>query len=163
MNPDAKYDFKYVQIGMPEYDNFFKSSAEMYATAYQLMETGRHIVLAKSAAAGEDPPSDVDAGKKKLPKSDVESALKDLQGVDNPDIQDKAKQLTTLYGSVVTLGAQLVAKTEQTVAAGVSLVASAPKQILNPKLVLHIKLIVKGLSQSLDMVKDTGELLTRIV
>ena len=28
MNPNAKYDFKYVQIGMPEYDNFFRASAE---------------------------------------------------------------------------------------------------------------------------------------
>ncbi len=162
MQPNPAYDFTYVQIGMPEYDNFFKASAEMYATAYQLMETGRHIVLAKSAAAGEDPPSEVDAGRKKLPKDEVESALKELQGTENKDIQDKAQQLTALYGSVVTLGAQLASKTANTVSTGVALVSSAPSQILNPKLVLHIKLIVKGLTESLEMVKDTGALLGKI-
>ena len=44
MNPKAKYRFEYVRIGMPEYDNFFRAAAEMYATAYQMTETGRHVL-----------------------------------------------------------------------------------------------------------------------
>jgi len=44
-----------------------------------------------------------------------------------------------------------------------ALVASAPSQILNPKLVLHIDLIVKGLEQSVSLVKDTGSLLGKMV
>ena len=163
MQPDPAYDFTYVQIGMPEYDNFFRASAEMYGTAYQLMETGRHILLAKSAAAGEDPPSNVQNGTKKLPRASVQSALDELSSSEKPEIVDQAEQLAALYKSVVTLGAQLVSKTEQTVSTGAALVASAPKQILNPKLVLHLKLIVKGLAQSLDLVKDTGGLLVKIV
>lgn len=116
-----------------------------------------------STSVGEDPPSNVQNGTKKLPKASVQSALDELSSSAKPEIVDQAEQLAALYKSVVTLGAQLVSKTEQTVSTGAALVASAPKQILNPKLVLHLKLIVKGLAQSLDLVKDTGGLLVRIV
>ena len=163
MQPNTAYDFTYVQIGMKEYDDFFRASAEMYGTAYQLLETGRHILLAKSAVAGEDPPSSIQNGTKKLPKLTVENALDELSSVEKPEIVEQAKQLASLYKSVVTLGADLVAKAEETVSTGVALVESAPKQILNPQLVLHLKLIVKGLAQSLDLVKDTGGLLLKIV
>jgi len=65
-----------------------------------------------------------------------------------------AKKLGALWVSTAELGTQLAARTAQTAQTGAALVASAPTQILNPKLVLHLDLIVKGLEQSLDMVKD---------
>ena len=61
------------------------------------------------------------------------------------------------------LGGQLAAKAGETAQTGMALVASAPSQILNPKLVLHIDLIVKGLEQSVSLVKDTGSLLGKMV
>lgn len=162
MNPNAEYNFKYVQIGMPEYDNFFRSSAEMYATAYQLMETGRHVHLAAASAKGEDAPSDVESGQKKIKKSEVESALQEIGG-GGDEATEAVEKLRTLWMSTAELGAQLASKTAETVQAGAALVSSAPTQILNPKLVLHLDLIVKGLEQSLSMAKDTGRLLTDIV
>jgi hypothetical protein len=162
MQPNPAYDLSYVQIGMNDYDAFFKASAQMYATAYQLMETGRHIVLAKAAAANQPPDSGVNDGTKHVPKGDVESALSDLKSSSNSDVAKSAERLATLYGSVVTLGAGLASKTAETVQTGLALVAGAPKQILNPKLVLHLGLIVKGLSESVGLVKDTGGLLGRL-
>ena len=157
MNPNADYDFKYVQIGMPEYDNFFRASAEMYATAYQLMETGRHVHLADYKTKGEDAPSDVENGDKKIKREEVDAIISDLGD------GEAAQKLGSLWMSTAELGIKLAAKTAETVQTGVALVASAPTQILNPKLLLHIDLIVKGLDQSVSLVKDTGSLLGDIV
>ncbi|MEZ4222899.1 MAG: hypothetical protein R3B13_18295 [Polyangiaceae bacterium] len=159
MNPNADYDFKYVQIGMPEYDNFFRASAEMYATAYQLMETGRHVHMATYKLKGEDAPSDVERGDRKIRKNEIEGALKEIES----SVADGSEKITKLWMSTAELGAQLAAKAAETAQTGVALVASAPTQILNPKLLLHLKLIVQGLEQSVSMVKDTGKLLTEIV
>jgi hypothetical protein len=74
-----------------------------------------------------------------------------------------AQKLGSLWMSSAELGAKLAAKAAETAQTGVALVASAPSQILNPKLVLHIKLIIKGLDQSVSMVKDTGGLLGDII
>ena len=159
MNPNAEYDFKYVQIGMAEYDNFFRAAAEMYGTAYQLMETGRHVHLAAHNARGEEAPSDVESGERKIKKPEIERALSDLKA--SPS--DGTKKLESLWLSTAELGATLAGKAVETASAGAALIASAPSQILNPKLVLHLDLIVKGLDQSLGMVKDTGTLLGDIV
>jgi hypothetical protein len=163
MNPNAAYDFKYVQIGMPEYDNFFRASAEMYATAYQLMETGRHVHLAAAKVEGKDAPSDVENGNRKIRKSEVNAALSDIEDRASPEMESGVKKLATLWLTTAELGVKLAAKAGETASAGAALVASAPAQILNPKLVLHLKLIVKGLEQSVSMVKDTGKLLGEIV
>jgi hypothetical protein len=163
MNPNAAYDFKYVQIGMPEYDNFFRASAEMYATAYQLMETGRHVHLAAAKVKGEDAPSDVENGDRKIKKSEVASALSEIESATGDQASEGVEKLKTLWLSTAELGAQLAAKAAETAQTGVALVASAPSQILNPKLLLHLKLIVKGLDDSVSMVKDTGKILGQIV
>jgi len=163
MNPNAEYDFKYVQIGMPEYDNFFRASAEMYATAYQLMETGRHVHLAAAKVTGQDAPSDVENGNRKIRKSEVNAALSDIKDRASPEMESGVQKLETLWLTTAELGVKLATKAAETASAGAALVASAPAQILNPKLVLHLKLIVKGLEQSVSMVKDTGKLLGQIV
>lgn len=162
MNPNADYDFKYVQIGMPEYDNFFKASAEMYASAYQLTETGRHAFMASATAKGEAPADDVENGKRKIKKAEVDAALKGAAGATGP-AKDGLETMATLWGSVAELGSTLAQKSAATVQAGVALVSSAPSQITNPKLLLHIDLIVTGLKQSLAMAKDTAGLLTSMV
>jgi hypothetical protein len=156
-NPNAEYNFRYVQIGMPEYDNFFRASAEMYAVAYQLMETGRHVYLASYQTKGEDAPSEVEDGSKKVKRDEVDALSSQLG--DN----DGARKLQVLWGTTAELGVKLAAKSAETVKTGAALLASAPSQIMNPKLVLHLDLIVKGLSQSVNLVKDTATMLGEIV
>lgn len=154
MKPDAGYDFSFVQIGMPEYDEFFKASAEMYGCAYQVVETGRHIRLTGAALAGTT--SD---GKQGKVADALAKALKIEKSSENADAYDYARDLGSMWQVVSTLGVKLVGKVVDVAKSGAALVASAPKQITNPKLVLHIKLIVKGLDQSVGFVKDTGKLL----
>jgi hypothetical protein len=163
MNPNAEYDFKYVQIGMPEYDRFFRASAEMYATAYQLQETGRHVHLAAYRANDEEPPSDVERGDRKIKKPEIDQTLAALGADASGAMADGVGKLQRLWGTTAELGVALAAKAGETASAGAALVASAPTQILNPKLILHLGLIVKGLEQSVSLVKDTGKLLGEIV
>jgi hypothetical protein len=158
MNPQAEYDFKYVQIGMAEYDQFFRASAEMYATAYQLLETGRHVHLATHVARNEEAPSDVERGERKIHRPEIERSLAQLDAS-----ADGVRKLQQLWTSSAELGITLAAKASETASTGAALIASAPAQILNPKLVLHLGLIVKGLEQSVSMVKDTGKLLGGMV
>lgn len=161
--PNPEYDFRYVQIGMPAYDAFFRASAELYSTAYQLVETGRHIHLAAARAQDQSPDGAVDAGRKKLPKAAVETALAALSSAEAPEVAESAKQLHALWGSALALGVKLGGKAAETAQTGVALIASAPAQILNPKLVLHLKLIVKGLDESVGLVKDTAKLLGELI
>jgi hypothetical protein len=161
--PNPEYDFSYVQLGVKSYDTFFKASAEMYATAYQLVETGRHIHVAAAKVSGGEPDSSVESGKKRVPKADVDKALSALTGSQEGEIPETAKKLEALWGSLAKLGINLAGKVSETVQAGTALVASAPTDITNPKMALHIDLIVKGLKQSVALVKDTGVLFTSVV
>lgn len=163
MKPDAEYDFKYVQIGMPEYDRFFKASAELYAATYQLVETGRHVHLASFELKGADPPDAVKNGSQKIEKADVESALTDMASTAAPEVAEGVEKLKVLWATTAELGVGLVGKVSELGQAGAALVTGAPSQIMNPKLVLHLDLIVQGLKQSVSLVKDTGGLLTSIV
>lgn len=153
MKPNAEYDFTYVQIGMREYDDFFKAAAEMYGCAYQLTETARHVRLTTAALTGT-----TEEKSAKVEELLAKAAKVDATG-DNREMTEYAKDLDVIWKSVASLGAKFVGKTAALVKAGAALVASAPRQITNPKLVLHIKLIVKGLNQSVGFVKDTTKLL----
>ena len=152
--PDAPYDFTYVQIGMKEYDDFFKASAEMYGCAFQMVETARHVRLSTAALTGGKPEE------KAKPEDQIAKASKVESTPENAEMVTYAKDVGSVWKTVAQLGTTLVGKTANLVKTGAALVASAPKQITNPKLVLHIKLIVKGLDQSVGFVKDTGKILT---
>lgn len=159
LSPSSPYDFRYVQLGMPEVDAFFRASAELYATAYQLLETGRHVLMAQARLAGEDPPRDVVSGKRAIRRGEIERALGPLTDGAGPG----AARLEVLWRACAELGARLAGTAAETASSGAALVSSAPSQILDPKLVLHLPLIVKGLEQSVSLVTDTGQLLTSVL
>lgn len=163
MNPDAKCKFRYVQLGMPEFDNFFRASAEMYGAAYQLMETGRHVHLAKYKLAGLEPPDAVTHGELEIRKPQVSAALREVEESATENVAENIQQLKTLWLTTAELAVKLASKAVETARAGAALVTSAPAQLTNPKLVLHLDLIIDGLEQSVSMVKDTGVLLADIV
>jgi hypothetical protein len=163
MKPEPEYDFKYVQLGVPNFDAFFRSSAEMYATAYQLIETGRHIGVAAAAARGEAPDRGLESGDRRLPRAQVESALSEFGGNATGKAATAAERYQALWEGVLPLGVKLASKASETTQTGIALVASAPSALTNPKLLLHLDLIVKGLEQSVALVKDTGGLLTELV
>jgi len=161
--PNPEYDFKYVRLGIPQFDDFFRCSAETYATAYQLVETGRHACLASAAAGAGELDAGVQAGTKRVARPEVEKAFASLEGSAVAGPVELGNQYHALWTGVATLGAALVSKASQTVQAGAALVTSAPSQILNPKLLVHLDLIVKGLGQSVSLVKDSTSLIGSVL
>lgn len=154
--PDAPYDFTYVQIGVPSYDEFFKTAAEAYALAFQMTETARRIRVASGALTGEKQ----DDAK---PKDAAEKARSVQATDDNKEMADYFGQLDGMYQLVGVQGVKLVGKTAQLVQKGQALIAGAPASITNPKTVLHIKLIIKGLEQSIGLIKDGATLAGKLL
>jgi hypothetical protein len=142
---------------MKEYDDFFRASAEMYGCAFQLVETARHVRMSTAVLTGgkQDDSANVD--------DQIAKASSVASTPDNAEMVAYAKDVGAMWKTVATLGKSMVQKTTALVTTGTALVASAPKQITNPKLLLHIKLIVKGLDQSVGFVKDTGKMLADTV
>lgn len=151
---DAAYDFTYVQIGVPSYDNFFKVVAESYGLAFQMKETGRRIKL----AAGHMTDSKLEDSSK--PAEDIEKAKASKH---EGQLNEYFDELEGVFTVTAKLGIKLVAKVPELVSAGQQLIMGAPASITNPKTVLHIKLILKGLEQSVDLVKDAGSWIKGLV
>lgn len=163
---DGGYDFSYVRLGVQEFDDFFKASAELYATLYQLTETARHIKLLASEITGDKSLGAFDA--KSIVKSEIEASLAKIDSshaaAGDPTAAkaaEMAAQMKRLWQTTMTLATKLGPKAAELGRAGVALAASAPSQIKNPKLLLHIKLIVKGIGQSVALVKDAGPQLAK--
>lgn len=161
--PEPEYDFKYVQLGIPQFDSFFRSSAETYATAYQLVETGRHIYLADVALRNGNADTNIRSGTKRVTEAQVGVAFANLDAATVKGAAAMRTQYHALWEGFAVLGAQLAAKASETAQAGIALVASAPSQITNPKCLLHLDLIVRGLGQSVDLLKDSGSLIASVL
>lgn len=144
-------DFTYVQIGVPQYDQFFKTSMEVYALAYQTNQVTHRLREVAAYVLNEKPDADVG----------LFALVSRAQKADSSDPAAK-KQLDQLAAVAQTLGrnaAALVQKIQQLVAAGQGLIAGAAASITNPKTVIHLKLIKKGLVQSIKVIKETAPLL----
>jgi len=74
------------------------------------------------------------------------------------NLQLMADMASVLSGSIQAL----MAKTQQLIASGQQLIAAAPTSITNPKTVLHLDLIVKGLQESVAMVVESGKLVPQL-
>jgi hypothetical protein len=147
---EGGYDFTYVQIGVPSYDNFFKTVAEAYGLAFQMKETGRRIKLAAGTISG----NKLDDSSK--PADDIEKAKAGKDADDDKEVTEYFDELEGVFTVTAKLGIKLVGKMAELVGAGQQLIMGAPSSITNPKTVIHIKLIVKGLEQSVDLVKSAG-------
>ena len=155
--PDAPYDFTYVQIGVKSYDDFFKAAAETYALAFQLKETGRRIRVACGALTGDKPDDSV------KPSELAEKARKVEASDDNRDMAAYFQQLDGVWSLTGQLSIKLAGKIAELVQTGQALITSAPSSITNPKTVLHLKLIVKGLEQSVGLIKDGGKMIGEMI
>jgi hypothetical protein len=155
--PDAPYDFTYVQIGVPSYDEFFKAAAEVYAVAFQMKETVRRIKVASGALTGEKP-ADSDKA-----SSAADKARKVEATDDNKEMATYFEALDGVYKLVAVQGASFASKCVDLVSKGQALIMSAPSSITNPKTVLHIKLILKGLEQSVSLIKDSAKIMADLV
>ncbi|MEM7157313.1 MAG: hypothetical protein AAF799_30990 [Myxococcota bacterium] len=167
--------FSYVRIGVPSYDDFFQAAAEFHAFVYQTKESilklttmarARIQATANGRVSAEISLGDLvalalrqtgDKGKA------VDGALGGALGEAGEGVPDDLIEMRDLALSIGKSAPQFVEKTQRLIQTGRQLVVAAPSSITNPKTVLHIDLIVKGLEDSVLVVGDSGKLLGGLV
>lgn len=148
---DAGYDFRYVRIGEQAYDDFFKAAAEAYALSFMRRECARRIKKLGAGLLGVEESSLKDAD----PSAVAEKALAtEKDGAEDAHLYlEKLKELHSALNDNPLLGA---ARVSDLVTTGQKLAASAPSSITNPKVLLHVKLVVEGIEQSVKLIRDAA-------
>lgn len=147
--------FEYVKIGVPDYDGFFQSAQEIYALLYECTEA----ISQMRQLAGKILDSGVDA-KTEL-WAQIDKVRAKIQGGAQVD-----SELVARFNTLVDLGAVMVQlvpvvgqKAIKLAQQGQALVMNAQSAITNPKVLLHLDLIKKGVIASAKAMKDSGEVL----
>ncbi len=148
-------DFKYVRLGVASYDDFFKTSQEIYALVYQTKQTIHRLREASAAALN----TKVDA--QASLKAEVDKALK-ADAEAEADVVANVKELSDVASNLSTLVSQIVGKISKLVSAGQALVAGAAGSLTNPKVVTHLSLIKEGLTGSIKVIQESGTLMVSL-
>lgn len=142
--------FQYVRLGVPQYDDFFKTSQEIDALVYQTTQ----VIGQMRQLAAKINGSSVDAGAEV--KTSVDKALgAGGEAALTAKLQALAEEAQTLAVLVPQI-AQKIAKLVQT---GEALVAGAAASITNPKVVAHLDLVKTGLVDSVKVIKESGSIM----
>jgi len=147
--------FTYVQIGVPTYDAFFKSAAEFHGFVYQTRESIKQLRVTAKAALGRD-------YDEKMSLGDAVHAAVSVGGEAGLAVEGQLTETRELAMALAGTAPNFAEKTQGLVSSGQQLIAGAPSSITNPKTVLHLDLIVKGLGQSVRVVEDSGKLLVEL-
>jgi hypothetical protein len=78
-------------------------------------------------------------------------------------VPDDLVEMRDLALSIGRSAPEFIDKTQRLVETGRQLVTAAPSSIVNPKVVLHIDLIVKGLEDSVRVVGSSGKMLGELI
>jgi hypothetical protein len=148
-------DFQYVQLGVPSYDEFFKDAQVIYAIVYQADQTVHRMVELTSKLTG----SKVDANAEL--NAAVAKALRSGDS-ESQSLVDELKQMQQLAGQLAGLVSQFASRIGKLVQDGQALIAGAAASITNPKVVAHLGLVKDGLTDSVKVIKSSGELLVKL-
>ena len=145
------HDFRYVRLGVPSYDGFFKTAAELHATLVLTQKTvARMRELSLSVIQKGDQTDAVELVKLVSTATQVAKATgRSAEATELEELAQSAKLLAALTKN-------LAMKTQQLVVTGQQLVAGAPASITNLKVVIHLDLVVKGLEASVDMIGQSA-------
>ena len=149
--------FKYVQIGVPTYDGFFKVTTELYAITFQ----GKQAIVRGKQLAFALLERDYDA------KTAIAAILQEALNYEPPPGKE------TLRGQLIEgkdvllvladLGPAFVGKIQELIGAGQQLITAAPTSIMDPRTLLHVDLIIQGLEQSIVATTESGTILVELV
>ncbi len=143
-------DFKYVRLGVQQYDEFFKTAQEIYALVYQTTQVISEMRQASSKILDKK----IDASAEL--KASVDKALgANAEGEVSGKLQGFAEQAQVL----AVLVPQIVQKIGKLVQTGEALVASAASSITNPKIIAHLDLVKTGIVDSVKVIKESGGLM----
>jgi hypothetical protein len=148
----GEHEFSYVQIGVPSYDEFFKAAAEFHAFVYQTRESVRHARALAKARLGGGYQDEMSLG------AALDAAMA-TEGEAAEGVGGGLSESRDLAVSLAQTAPTFVQKTQALVSSGQQLIAGAAASITNPKTLLHLDLITKGLGQSVKVVGESGKLL----
>jgi len=142
--------FEYVRLGVPSYDEFFKTSQEIYALVYQTTQVIGQMrqVSAKILDAKVDASADLKAAVAKAKGAGGDAKL----AASLQSLEEMAQTLSVLVP-------QIAQKLGKLVQAGEALVAGAASSLTNPKVATHLGLVKDGLVSSIKVVKESGGLM----
>jgi hypothetical protein len=150
-------DFKYVRIGVNDYDTFFKTTCEIYALTYQTRQSLHRMRELAAAVLDEDVKEETAAN----------VAVTKALGSDKAQAKSQFVEHLTAFKDVgaqlAGIVPQIVGKVGTLVNAGKNLILGAPAAITNPKVVLHLGLIKQGLGDSVKVIGEAGKNLGAIV
>jgi hypothetical protein len=149
-------EFQYVQIGVPDYDKFFRTTAEIYALTYQTRQALARMRMLASVVLNED----IDA--KASVSASVSRAL-GAKGDADVEVVGKLEQLKAIGPMLASVVPAIVDKVGTLVSTGQKLILGAAAAITNPKVVLHLGLIKEGLGDSVKVIQESGKNLGGIV
>lgn len=142
--------FEYVRLGVPQYDDFFRTSQEIYALVYETTQVVGQMkkisskLLDTKVEAGADLKANVD---KAIATNADPKAVADLK---------EMEELAVALADIVPL---IASKVGELVQAGEALIAGAASSITNPKVVAHLDLVKQGLVSSIAVIKESGVLM----
>jgi hypothetical protein len=142
--------FQYVRLGVPQYDEFFKTAQEIYALIYQTTQ----VVSQMKQMASKLLDTKVDANAEL--KAQVDKAMG--KGEAEASIVADLKLMVDMAQSLAVVVPALVEKIGKLVQTGEALVAGAAASITNPKVVTHLDLVKTGLVSSVKVIKESGSL-----
>jgi hypothetical protein len=147
--------FEYVKIGVPDYDAFFQSAQEVYALVYECTEAISQMrqLAAKMLNEGVDAKTELWAQVDKVRAKITGGAAVESELVSRYNL------LVDLGGVMVKLVPVVGQKAIKLAQQGQALVMGAQTAITNPKVLVHVDLIKKGVVASAKAMKDSGELL----
>lgn len=145
--------FEYVRIGVQSYDAFFQAAMEFYALAWQTTQSIHRIRELSGAILKEE----IDTTGAVFEA--MSRALKLKTTPSNAPLQRKLSKLRDATRVIAKLVPAFVDKTQKLVSTGQALVANAASSITNPKVVLHLDLIKKGVEDSVGVLSESGGLL----
>ncbi len=149
---DSKYDhvgtdkFTYVRLDVPAFDGFFKSSMELFAYTTQLVRTSEDLRHEIGLRQGHKEASSMKVRELLAVASRTES----LQG------------LTGAVEATLSPSAGYREQIDGLRSSGAALVANAKKTLINPRVIAHVDLVVKGVKQSLEVLAETAKLFVEL-
>jgi hypothetical protein len=146
---DEPDKFRYVRLGVPGFDKFFQSAAELYAFVYQ----ARELLVSLHGKISATVEASAEATAKLSEKVDgtLATASADAK-VELEGFRDVAIQIAGLASGFYTRVTELVTASQM-------LIADATNLLAAPKLVAHVDLVVQGVKDSVGMVTASGKLL----
>ncbi len=139
--------FEYVRIDVPAFDAFFEASMGLFAYTTQLF---RSTDVLRSEVA-------LNVGYRKVGKMSAHELVQRGQ------LSASSENLATVVGAALGPGSSYRDQARTLRATGTNLVANAKSTLIDPRVVAHVGLVVRGIKKSLEVIGESLKLVLELV